>query len=97
VLLHSFAAASLMSFGLLDARTLDDVGYTLDRHHDTSTPISMGIGKHTNDHMVSFYSVDEQSVVAELDLEAGRRADKTWTVTQVTKPSFWGHRPPAAT
>jgi 3,4-dihydroxy-9,10-secoandrosta-1,3,5(10)-triene-9,17-dione 4,5-dioxygenase len=38
------------------ARTLDDVGYTLDRHHEASEPVSMSLGKHTNDQMASFYS-----------------------------------------
>jgi len=41
---------------MLEARTLDDVGYTLDRHHEAKAPISMSLGKHTNDQMASFYS-----------------------------------------
>ena len=87
--------AALYHF-MLEARTLDDVGYTLDRHHDTGTAVSMGIGKHTNDHMVSFYSRSPSGFDVEFGC-GGRLVDEaSWTVTQITKPSFWGHRPPVA-
>ncbi len=85
--------AALYHF-MLEARTLDDVGYTLDRHHDTGTPISMGIGKHTNDRMVSFYSRSPSGFDVEFGFGGLLVDDATWTVTQITKPSFWGHRPP---
>jgi hypothetical protein len=41
---------------MFEARSLDDVGYALDRHHDGGIPISMDLGKHPNDEMVSFCS-----------------------------------------
>lgn len=91
------AAEPVLYHFMLEARTLDDVGYTLDRHHATSTPISMGIGKHTGDHMVSFYSRSPSGFDVEFGYDGLLVDDKTWTVTQITKPSFWGHRPPAAT
>ena len=80
---------------MLEANTLDDVGYTLDRHHDTNTPISMGIGKHTNDQMVSFYSRSPSGFEVEFGFGGLLIDDTTWTVTQITKPSFWGHHPPS--
>ena len=82
---------------MLEARTLDDVGYTLDRHHDTGTAISMGIGKHTNDQMVSFYSLSPSGFDVEFGFGGLLVDEATWTVTQITKPSFWGHRRPVAT
>jgi 3,4-dihydroxy-9,10-secoandrosta-1,3,5(10)-triene-9,17-dione 4,5-dioxygenase len=42
--------AALYRF-MLEMNTLDDVGYTLDRHEATGRPIAAGLGKHTNDHM----------------------------------------------
>jgi 2,3-dihydroxybiphenyl 1,2-dioxygenase len=81
---------------MLEARTLDDVGYALDRHHDTGTPISMGIGKHTNDRMISFYSRSPSGFDVEFGFGGLLVDEPTWTVTQITKPSFWGHHPPAA-
>jgi 3,4-dihydroxy-9,10-secoandrosta-1,3,5(10)-triene-9,17-dione 4,5-dioxygenase len=80
---------------MVEAITLDDVGYTLDRHHDTGTPISRGIGKHTNDQMVSFYSHSPSGFEVEFGFGGIQVDDSTWTVTEITKPSFWGHRPPA--
>ncbi len=45
--------AALYHF-MLEAATLDDVGAALQRHHDAGMPISMDLGKHTNDEVVSF-------------------------------------------
>jgi 3,4-dihydroxy-9,10-secoandrosta-1,3,5(10)-triene-9,17-dione 4,5-dioxygenase len=86
--------AALYHF-MLEARTLDDVGYTLDRHYATSTAISMGVGKHTNDRMVSFYSRSPSGFDVEFGCGGLLVDDATWTVTQITKPSSWGHHPPA--
>lgn len=77
---------------MLEARTLDDVGYTLDRHLDSETPISMGIGKHTNDRMVSFYSRSPSGFDVEFGFGGLLVDEATWSVTQITEPSFWGHR-----
>ncbi len=87
--------AALYHF-MLEAKTLDDVGYALDRHDDTGTPISMGIGKHTNDHMVSFYSRSPSGFDVEFGFGGLLVDEADWTVTQITRPSFWGHRPPMA-
>ncbi len=97
---HSLALVSAPEAALyhfmLEARTLDDVGFTLERHHQTGTPISMGLGKHTNDQMVSFYSRSPSGFDVEFGYDGLLVNEATWTVTQITEPSFWGHRPPAA-
>ena len=90
------AAEPVLYHFMLEARTLDDVGYALDRHDDTGTAISMGIGKHTNDQMVSFYSLSPSGFEVEFGFGGLLVDEATWTVTEITKPSFWGHRPPAA-
>lgn len=79
---------------MVEARTLDDVGHALDRHIDAGTSISMTLGKHTNDHMVSFYSHSPSGFDVEFGCGGLLVDDATWTVTQITKPSFWGHRSP---
>ena len=81
---------------MLEMNTLDDVGYTLDRHEETDTPIAAGLGRHTNDHMISFYSVSPSGFEVEVGCGGRLVDDDTWTVTQLTKPSFWGHRPPGS-
>ena len=85
--------AALYHF-MLEMNTLDDVGYTLDRHATSETPISSGLGKHTNDHMVSFYSTSPSGFEVEIGCGGRRVDDSTWVVSQLTKPSFWGHRSP---
>lgn len=84
--------AALYHF-MLEMNTLDDVGYTLDRHEETGTPIAAGLGKHMGDHMVSFYSVSPSGFQVEIGCGGRRVDDTTRTVTQLTKPSYWGHRP----
>jgi 3,4-dihydroxy-9,10-secoandrosta-1,3,5(10)-triene-9,17-dione 4,5-dioxygenase len=88
------ASEAVLYHFMVEARTLDDVGYTLDRHIDAGAPISMTLGKHTNDHMVSFYSRSPSGFDVEFGCGGLLVDDETWTVTQITKPSFWGHRSP---
>ncbi|WP_158412409.1 VOC family protein, partial [Ilumatobacter nonamiensis] len=63
---------------MVEARTLDDVGRTLDRHLDAGTPISMTLGKHTNDHMVSFYSRSPSGFDVEFGCGGLLVDDATW-------------------
>ncbi len=79
---------------MLETETLDDVGMALQRHHDMAVPISMGLGRHPNDEMVSFYGRSPSGFDVELGF-GGRLVDEaTWTVGEITKPSSWGHRAP---
>jgi 2,3-dihydroxybiphenyl 1,2-dioxygenase len=95
---HSLALAgapsSTMHHVMLEVRTLDDVGSTLDRLIDAGHPISAGLGKHTNDLMVSFYARTPSGFDVEYGCGGLRVDDAAWTVTEITKPSFWGHRSP---
>ncbi len=82
---------------MFEAATLDDVGEALQRHHDTGTPISMDLGKHPNDEMVSFYSRSPSGFDVEFGFGGRLIDDSTWTVGEITKPSLWGHRTPQST
>ncbi len=77
---------------MFEARTLDDVGHALDRHHADAIPISTDLGKHPNDEMVSFYSRSPSGFDVEIGCGGRLVDDATWTVAQITKPSLWGHR-----
>jgi 2,3-dihydroxybiphenyl 1,2-dioxygenase len=79
---------------MFEAVTLDDVGYTLDRLDADGVPLSMGLGRHTNDRMVSFYCTSPSGFDVEFGCGGIRVDEDTWVVTEITKPSFWGHRPP---
>jgi len=77
---------------MFETRTLDDVGYALDRTRDGGIPISMDLGKHPNDEMVSFYSRSPSGFDVEIGCGGRLVDDATWTVSEITKPSLWGHR-----
>jgi 2,3-dihydroxybiphenyl 1,2-dioxygenase len=77
---------------MLQAKSLDDVGATYYLCQDRGIPISMTLGRHTNDQMVSFYV----QTPAGFDIEFGWGArtvnDATWEVQRHDKASTWGHR-----
>ncbi|HTV94927.1 MAG TPA: VOC family protein [Steroidobacteraceae bacterium] len=77
---------------MLEARTLDDVGFALDRCIASGAHISSSLGKHSNDFMVSFYV----RTPGGFDLEfgcAGLQPDwSTWVPTYSLIPDLWGHR-----
>ncbi|MBI5088980.1 MAG: DegT/DnrJ/EryC1/StrS family aminotransferase, partial [Actinobacteria bacterium] len=82
---------------MLETGDIDDVGRALDRVHDADVPISLTLGKHANDHMVSFYVTSPDGYSVEFGW-GGLHVDdvSTETTYEITKPSFWGHRRPTA-
>jgi len=78
---------------MLEAAELDDVGRAYDRVHDTKTPIAMTLGRHSNDHMVSFYCMAPDGAMVEFGW-GGLEVAEPETTYEITKTSFWGHRPP---
>ena len=79
---------------MVEAATIDDVGYAQDRCVDADVPVVMGLGRHTNDHMISFYCLTPDGFMVEFGWGGLHVADPTTEGTyQITKPSFWGHRP----
>jgi 3,4-dihydroxy-9,10-secoandrosta-1,3,5(10)-triene-9,17-dione 4,5-dioxygenase len=83
---------------MLEASDIDDVGRALDRINDAEIPLSMTLGRHTNDHMVSFYVTTPDGYSVELGC-GGLLVDdaaSSATTYEITKASFWGHRRPTA-
>ncbi|GJM36944.1 MAG: 2,3-dihydroxybiphenyl 1,2-dioxygenase [Acidimicrobiales bacterium] len=79
---------------MVEAATIDDVGYAQDRCIDAGVPVIMGLGRHTNDHMLSFYCKSPDGFLVEFGwggLQVDDPADLP--MHQITKPSIWGHRP----
>ena len=83
---------NLMHF-MVEAATLDDVGYALDRCIDGGWAIAQNLGRHTNDHMVSFYVVGPDGAQIEVGWGGLKVDEETSTTYEITKTSFWGHRP----
>jgi len=83
----------LMHF-MLEARSIDDVGQTMYLCQDRNIPISGSLGRHTNDHMMSFYMRTPSGFEVEYGWGGRRVDDATWQVQKHESGSIWGHRPP---
>jgi biphenyl-2,3-diol 1,2-dioxygenase len=81
---------------MLQAKTLDDVCSTMYLGQDRGVPISSSLGRHTNDHMVSFYMRSPSGFEVEYGFGARTVDDATWKVQQHYSGSIWGHRGMAA-
>jgi 2,3-dihydroxybiphenyl 1,2-dioxygenase len=78
---------------MLQTKSLDDVGATFYLCQDQGIPISRGLGRHTNDHMVSFYLRTPSGFEVEYGWGGRVVDDSTWQVQLHTSGSMWGHRP----
>ena len=77
---------------MLEAQTLDDVGYALDRVADAGVEVTATLGKHSNDRMISFYVRSPSGFEVEFGMGGLAVDDATWTTGEITKTSFWGHQ-----
>lgn len=99
---HSLAMAPLPGFPsslhhfMLEVADLDTVGYTHDLVLDGAAPLTLSLGKHTNDQMVSFYMQTPSECQVEYGSNGLQIDESTWTTAVFDKPSLWGHRPPSA-
>ena len=71
---------------------MDDVGSTYDLCQNQGTPIARTLGRHTNDHMVSFYMQSPSGFEIEYGWGARVVDDSTWQVQFHTAGSIWGHK-----
>lgn len=87
------AGMNMLIHFMVEMACLDDVGYALDRCRDRGLEITMGLGRHANDYMTSFYVRTPSGF--EVEIGSGGRLvdDATWTVSEIDGPSLWGHRP----
>lgn len=77
---------------MVEVDDLDAVGRALDRCRDLEAPLSASLGRHTNDHMVSFYVGTPGGFDVEYGT-GGRLVDPvSWVATEITAVSYWGHR-----
>jgi 2,3-dihydroxybiphenyl 1,2-dioxygenase len=81
---------------MLQVNTVDDVCSTMYLCQDRGVPIAATLGRHTNDHMVSFYLRTPSGFEIEYGYGARTVDDAIWKVQRHEAGSIWGHRPPAA-
>jgi 2,3-dihydroxybiphenyl 1,2-dioxygenase len=80
---------------MLQAPSLDEVGFALERAGAAGTPITQTLGRHSNDQMVSFYARTPAGFEVEFGYGAITIDDATWRVSRHDKTSRWGHHRPA--
>jgi biphenyl-2,3-diol 1,2-dioxygenase len=77
---------------MLQVKTIDDVCSTMYLCQDRGVPIAATLGRHTNDHMVSFYMRTPSGFEIEYGYGAREIDDATWKVQRHEAGSIWGHR-----
>ncbi|MFK7751747.1 MAG: VOC family protein [Sedimentitalea sp.] len=93
---HSFAMVGSGLRGLhhfmVELNSLDDVGQGYDLAQDQPDRVAYSLGRHTNDHMTSFYANSPSGFFVEYGW-GGREIDpETWTPHETFEgPSYWGH------
>ena len=97
---HSLAlveahAPKRLNHFMLQLHSLNDVGITYDLCQDQGIVVQ-GLGRHTNDHMTSFYLKTPSGFEVEWGWGAREVDDATWQVQRHEKGSMWGHRPVVA-
>ncbi|MGH7933885.1 MAG: VOC family protein [Candidatus Binataceae bacterium] len=81
---------------MVQLNAVDDVGSTYYLAQDRGVEISGTLGRHTNDHMMSFYMRSPSGFEIEYGWGARTVDDSVWKVQMHQAPSIWGHRAPAA-
>ena len=76
---------------MLQAREMDDVGLVHDRAIKAGVPISMSLGRHSNDLMFSFYMITPSGFEFEYGWGA-QVIDADWHVARHDVTSVWGHK-----
>ncbi len=76
---------------MLQVDRMDDVGLAHDRAERMGVRIAGTLGRHTNDHMLSFYACTPSGFQVEYGWGA-RTIDEDWAVVRHKKPSIWGHK-----
>lgn len=86
------AAAKKMWHFMLETNSLDDVGLGFDAAQKSDTLPATTIGKHMNDHMVSFYVTTPSGFQIEYGWGGRLVDDATWEVVRHVSGDIWGHR-----
>lgn len=95
---HSFAFAAIpgvppgLGHIMLETTDIDPVGRAYDRVvAGKMAPLSMTLGRHSNDEMISFYTRTPSGFQIEYGTGGLLIDDDKWSVPRYDVPSFWGH------
>lgn len=92
---HTMALAGLpgskkLHHFMLETTSMDDVGLAYDKFVEDDAVV-MTLGRHTNDHMVSFYGGTPSGFAVEYGWGA-RVVEPGWSVVRYDSISIWGHK-----
>ncbi|MBI2964314.1 MAG: VOC family protein [Deltaproteobacteria bacterium] len=76
---------------MLEVKDLNDVGTTYELCKKSGVPLSMDLGRHSNDRMLSFYVRTPGGFEIEYGWGGLLIDDAAWQVLRLPKPSYWGH------
>ncbi len=77
---------------MVESNSVDEVGLCNDRRIAHDVKLSGTLGRHANDHMVSFYMRSPTGFDVEFGAEGRTVEDwESYQVFESTVPSFWGH------
>ena len=79
---------------MMQVRSIDDVGTTLYLVQDQKIEVTATLGRHTNDHMLSFYMRTPSGFEIEYGWGGREVDDANWHLQKHQAPSIWGHRRP---
>jgi 2,3-dihydroxybiphenyl 1,2-dioxygenase len=91
-LLEAPGAPKRINHVMVECNALDDVGTGRDLCLRRGIPIAIDLGRHMNDHMVSFYMANPSGFAIEYGWGARTIDDTTWQIEHYTTvDSLWGH------
>ncbi len=91
-LLETPGAPKRINHVMFECNSLDDVGSGRDLCLRRGVPIAIDLGRHMNDHMVSFYLANPSGFALEYGWGARTIDDTTWQIEHYTTvDSLWGH------
>jgi extradiol dioxygenase len=77
---------------MLEVNSLDDVGVAYDLVQARDHPLSMKLGRHSTDQMLSFYVVSPAGFEIEYGWGGRQIDDSTWHVVRADRGELWGHQ-----
>jgi 2,3-dihydroxybiphenyl 1,2-dioxygenase len=76
---------------MLQVQSIDDVGSTYYLCQEKGVPISVSLGRHTNDLMISFYLTTPSGIDIEYGC-GGRTVGPDWQMIYYDSGGLWGHK-----
>ncbi len=77
---------------MLQVEQFDDVGFAIDRCAANAVELATTLGRHSNDHMVSFYAYTPSGFEIEYGWGAREIDEQTWVPLRHDRASSWGHK-----